>query len=149
MYVYYAEELEENIVSRILMDGLVVPIHGDDNIYLLSKEKEIVIDDNIIKYFYTLEEYIQMLDGGEYIYIQGMEITKMEVISIFIENLYKTNNSIESYADIIYKSENPYIEINKLIDNFVIVRLEQLEKELRKRINAIKKQVNKYGIEWR
>ena len=41
-----------------------------------QKEKEIVIIENIIKYFYTLEEYIQILDGGEYVYIQGMEITK-------------------------------------------------------------------------
>lgn len=65
------------------------------------------------------------------------------------ENLYKTDNGIESYADIIYKSENPYMEINRLIDKFVIVRLEQLEKDLRKRIKAIKKQVNEYGIEWK
>lgn len=83
MYVYYTEELDNNIVNQILIDGLAVSIHSNDNMCLLSKEKEIIINDNIIQYFYTLEEYIQMLDGGEYIYIQGMEITKMEVISNF------------------------------------------------------------------
>lgn len=149
MYVYYTEELEEDIVNIILVEGLAVSIHVDDNMYLLSKEKKIVIDGNTIVYDYTLEEYVQMLDGGEYICIQGMEITKMEVISVFTEDLYKTDNKIESYADIIYKSENPYNEINRLIDKFVIVRLEQLEKEFRQRINAMKKQVNKCGIEWK
>ena len=116
MYVYNTEEMTDDIKEKIINNGLAVIIN---EVNLLSKVDELVIDGNVIKSSYTLDEYIEMFDGGDYIKLAGVEVTMLESIQMLLEELYQPcNNEGIIYAERIYNSIILLFEIKKLIINF-------------------------------
>lgn len=150
MYVYNTENMDEDIVNKILSDGLAVDIRGDKD-FLLSKENKIVINDVSISYNDTLEAYVEyMYDDGDYVDLHFLQIGKNEAIGVLVDALYKKDGKTGniSYAERIYKSESPNNEILDIIDECVLIELENRLKIFRKSINAFKKQVQTEGIKW-
>lgn len=145
MYVYNTENIKEDTVKKILNNNLAVDIRLD-SMFLLSKEKEIVIGEQILNSNCTLEEYIKdIYDEGEYVDFGCIQIGKNEAVDILINGLYsKCKNGDVSYLERIYGAENPHKEILIIIDECVLVELENRIKILRK----IKKQVQNEGVKW-
>lgn len=149
MYVYNTENMDENLVNKILSDGLAVDIRGDKD-FLLSKESEIIINDISISYNDTLEDYIEyMYDDGDYVDLHFLQIGKNEAIDVLVDALYKDGKTVNiSYAERIYKSESPNDEILTIIDECVFIELENRLKLFRKNVNTFKKQVSTEGVKW-
>lgn len=84
MYVYYTENLNEETTKKITDNGNAVIIDPDENIYLLSKTDKISVDGKVIDYSCSLDDYIEMFDGGDLITLAGIEVTMMESIQILL-----------------------------------------------------------------
>mgnify|MGYP006906609415 CR=1 FL=1 len=146
MYVYNTEEMTDDIKEKIINNGLAVIIN---EVNLLSKVDELVIDGNVIKSSYTLDEYIEMFDGGDYIKLAGVEVTMLESIQMLLEELYQPcNNEGIIYAERIYNSDNPYVEIRKLINEFLLIRIDSVMTEIQMKIDLVKKGIEDGTFEW-
>lgn len=155
MYVFSIEDNEqlsdEKLVDKIIKDGLVVET-GD--MFLLAKTNIINIDGIKIEAGLKLEDYINCFDGGEYItLIKDIQIGKDNAIEALCGNLYCSyGDGDETYAERIYNSENPYVEIEKLIDEFLLITIDikiaDIENEIKKNKKKIKEQVNLGCVEW-
>lgn len=149
MYVYYTEELNEEITKKITDNGNAVRIDPDEDLYLLSKTDKISIDGNVIDSDYSLEEFIKFFDGGDVIRLAGMRITMMETIETFLDMLYEVyNDKHETYAERIYNSNNPRNEIKQIINEFLIVRMDMVMSDLKSEINKINKQIEDGTLKW-
>lgn len=149
MYVYYTEEVSEEITKKIVDNGNAVKIDPDEDMYLLSKTDRIVIDGEIIESEYSLEEYIKFYDGGDIIRLAGIEITMMETIETLLDSLYEVcNEKHETYAERIYSSNNPRCEIKKIINEFLIVKIDMIMSDLKSEIKKIEKQIEDGTLEW-
>lgn len=150
MYVYCAEEENEEFVNKIVNNGIATRIHPDDNMYLLSKVDKIVVDENMLECSYSLEEYIRMCDGGEYVtLIDGIQIGMDDTIETLLGELYQPcNDEGVTNADRIYNSENPYDEIKKIINEFLLIRIDFIMTDIKYRITQIKNGVENGTLEW-
>lgn len=146
MYVYNTEEMNDDIKEKIVNNGLAVVIN---EVNLLSKVDELMIDGNVIESSYSLDEYIEMFDGGDYIKLAGIEVTMLESIQILLEELYQPCNDEElTYAERIYNSDNPYIEIKKLISEFLLIRIDIVMTDIQMKIDLVKKGIKDGNFEW-
>ena len=150
MYVYYTEEEDKKLVNNIVNNGIAIRIHPDDNMYLLSKVDKIVVDENIIECSYSLEDYINMRDGGEYVtLINGIQIGMDDVIEVLLGELYQPcNDEGITYADRIYNSQNPYNEIEKMINEFLLIKIDFIMTDIKYRITQIKHDIEEGTLEW-
>lgn len=146
MYVYNTEEMTDDIKEKIINNGLAVVIN---EVNLLSKVDELVIDGNVIESSYSLDEYIEMFDGGDYIELAGIEVTMLESIQMLLVELYQPcNNEGITYAERIYNSDNPYVEIKKLINEFLLKRIGIVMTEIQIKIDLVKKGIKDGYYEW-
>lgn len=150
MFVYYTEEENKEFVDKIVNNGIATRIHPDDNMYLLSKVDKIVIVENMLEYSYSLEEYIRMCDGGDYItLIDGIQIGMDDAIETLVGELYEPcNDDGVTYAERIYNSDDPYNEIKKMINEFLLIRIDFVMTEIKYRINQIQKDIENGTFEW-
>lgn len=155
MYVYCVEELDKELKKKIINNGNAVRIDPDDDmyddLYLLSKTDKIVINGKVIECDYTLNDYIEMYDGGDVIDLAGIEITKIETIKTFLDMLYEScsNDKNETYAERIYNSSNPRNEINKIINEFLMIRIDVVMSNIKSEICKIEKQITDGTLEWK
>ncbi len=149
MYVYYTENLNEETTKKITDNGNAVIIDPDENMYLLSKTDKISVDGKVIDYSCSLDDYIEMFDGGDSITLAGIEVTMMESIQILLGELYQPcNDEGITYAERIYKSTNPYMEIKKLINEFLLVSIDIVMTDIQMKVDLIKKQVENGTLNW-
>lgn len=146
MYVYNTEEMENDIKEKIVNNGLAVVIN---ELNLLSKVDELVIDGNVIENNYSLDEYIEMFDGGDCITLAGVEVTMDESIQTLLGELYQPcNDEGMTYAERIYNSPDPYIEIRKLINEFLLIRIDIVMTDIQMKIDLVKKGIEDGTFEW-
>lgn len=151
MYIYYTEEENNEFVNKIINNGIATRIYPDDNTYLLSKVDKIIIGENMIEYSYSLEEYLRMCDGGEYItLIDGVQIGMDDVIEILLGELYQPcNDEGTTYAERIYNSENPYDEIKRMINEFLLIRIDFVMTDIKYKITQIQHDIEDGTLEWK
>ena len=124
MYVYNTEEMNDDIKEKIVNNGLAVVIN---EVNLLSKVDELMIDGNVIESSYSLDEYIEMFDGGECVtLVDGVQI----------------------YADRIYNSDDPCNEIRKMLNEFLLIRIDFIMTDIKYRITQIEKSIENGTFEW-
>lgn len=146
MYVYNIEDMTDDIKEKIVNNGLAVVIN---EVNLLSKVDELVIDGNVIESSYSLDEYIEMFDGGDCITLAGVEVTMDESIQILLGELYQTcNDEGMTYAERIYNSPDPYVEIKKLINEFLLIRIDFVMTDIQMKIDLVKKGIENGTFEW-
>lgn len=146
MYVYNTEEMTDDIKEKIINNGLAV---GINEVNLLSKIDELVIDGRVIESNYSLDEYIEMFDGGECVVLAGVEVTMTESIQTLLGELYQPcNDEGMTYAERVYNSSNPYIEIKKLINEFLLIRIDIVMTDIQMKINLVKKGIEDGTFEW-
>lgn len=149
MYVYYAEEENNEVINKIVNNGIATRIHPGDNMYLLSKVDKIVIGENMLEYSYSLEEYLRMCDGGEYVtLIDGIQIGMDDAIETLLGELYEPYNDDVTYAERIYNSDDPYNEIKKMINEFLLIRIDFVMTDIKYRITQIQKDIENGTFEW-
>ena len=146
MYVYNTEEMENDLRDKIVNNGLAVIIN---EINLLSKVDELVIDGNVIESSYSLDEYSEMFDGGDCITLAGVEVTMDESIQTLLGELYQPcNDEGLTYAERIYNSPDPYVEIKKLINEFLLIRIDIVMTDIQMKIDLVKKGIEDGTFEW-
>lgn len=147
MYVYNTEEMDDGIKEKIVNNGLAVIIN---EVNLLSKVDELVIDGNVIESSYSLDKYIEMFDGGDYVELAGVEVTMMESIQALLGELYQPcNNEGITYAERIYDSADPYIEIKKIINEFLLIKIDIVTAEIQMKIDLVKKGIKDGTFKWK
>jgi len=147
MYVYNVEEMENDLREKIIDNGLAVVIN---EVNLLSKVDELVIDGNIIESSYSLDEYIEMFDGGDYIKLAGIEVTMLESIQMLLRELYQPcNDEGMTYAERIYNSNEPYNEIKKMINEFLLIRIDFVMTDIKYKITQIQNDIENGTFEWK
>lgn len=147
MYVYNTEEIENDLIEKIVNNGLAVVIN---ELNLLSKVDELVIDGNVIESSYSLDEYIEMFDGGQCVtLIDEVQIDVSDVIETLLGELYQPcNDEGITYAERIYNSDDPYNEIKKMINEFLLIRIDFVMTDIKYRITQIQKDIEKGTLEW-
>lgn len=146
MYIYNTKEMENDLREKIVNNGLAVII---DEVNLLSKVDELVIDGNVIESSYSLDEYIEMFDGGDYIILASVEVTMDEAIQTLLRELYQPcNDEGMTYAERIYNSPDPYIEIRKLINEFLLIRIDIVMTDIQMKIDLVKKGIEDGTFKW-
>lgn len=149
MYVYYTDELNEKIIKKITDNKNAVIMDPEEKMYLLSKTDKISVEGKVIDFNCSLEDYIEMFDGGDLITLAGVEVTMMESIQILLGELYQPcNDEGMTYSERIYKSTNPYMEIKKLINEFLLVRIDFLMTDIQMKVDLIKEQVENGTLKW-
>lgn len=147
MYVYNAEEMDDDIKEKIVNNGLAVIIN---EVNLLSKVDELMIDGNVIESSYSLDEYIEMFDGGECVtLVDGVQIDISDVIETLLGELYQPcNDEGMTYSDRIYNSDDPYNEIRKMMNEFLLIRIDFVMTDIKCRITQIEKSIKNGTFEW-
>lgn len=147
MYVYNTEEIENDLIEKIVNNGLAVVIN---ELNLLSKVDELVIDGNVIESSYSLDEYIEMFDGGQCVtLIDEVQIDASDVIETLLGELYQPcNDEGVTYAERIYNSDDPYNEIKKMINEFLLIRIDFVMTDIKYRITQIQKDIENGTLEW-
>lgn len=143
MYIYWnldIDELDQELFDKIINDGLAVRI---DEEKLLSKTETISIDGKIIEYSWTLDELIDMRDGGGYLQLsEDIQVGLDEAIEILLEKLYQLcQDHGTSYAERIYNASNPSEEITRLLEESLIARIQYKVDEIQNNFNKICKQI--------
>lgn len=147
MYIYNTKEMENDLREKIVNNGLAVII---DEVNLLSKVDELVIDGNVIESSYSLDEYIEMFDGGQCVtLIDEVQIDVSDVIETLLGELYQhCNDEGMTYAERIYNSDNPYNEIKTVINEFLLIRIDFVMTDIKYRITQITKNIENGTFEW-
>lgn len=147
MYVYNTEEMDDDIKEKIINNGLAVTIN---EVNLLSKVDELVIDGNVINSSYSLDEYIEMFDGGECVtLVDGVQIDISDAIETLLGELYQPcNDEGMTYAERIYNSDDSYNEIKKMISEFLLIRIDFVMTDIKYRITQIEKSIENGTFEW-
>lgn len=147
MYVYNTEEMTDDIKEKIINNGLAVVIN---EVNLLSKVDELVIDGNVIESSYSLDEYIEMFDGGECVtLVEEVQVDISDAIETLLGELYQPcNDDGMTYAERIYNSEEPYNEIKKMIYEFLLIRIDFVMTDIKCRITQIQKDIENGTFEW-
>lgn len=134
MYIYYIEDLglstKDEEIKKIINEEMAVVLNPDDGSKLLSRSSSLNINGNDVQPEYTLEEYLDCFDGGEYYGIdinvfggeQQIQPSMEECIGILQDSLYSDRGNNEaSYADRIYNSDNPREEIVKILKECLLI----------------------------
>lgn len=147
MYVYNTEEMTDDIKEKIINNGLAVAIN---EVNLLSKVDELVIDGNVIESSYSLDEYIEMFDGGQCVtLIDEVQIDVSDVIETLLGELYQPcNDDGMTYAERIYNSDDSYNEIKTMINEFLLIRIDFVMTDIKYRITQIQKDIENGTLEW-
>lgn len=147
MYVYNTEEMTDDIKEKIINNGLAVVIN---EVNLLSKVDELVIDGNVIESSYSLDEYIETFDGGQYVtLIDEVQIDVSDVIETLLGELYQPcNDDGMTYAERIYNSDDSYNEIKTMINEFLLIRIDFVMTDIKYRITQIQKDIENGTLEW-
>lgn len=147
MYVYNTEEMNDDIKEKIINNGLAVAIN---EVNLLSKVDELVIDGNVIESSYSLDEYIETFDGGQYVtLIDEVQIDVSDVIETLLGELYQPcNDDGMTYAERIYNSDDSYNEIKTMINEFLLIRIDFVMTDIKYRIAQIQKDIENGTLEW-
>lgn len=147
MYVYNTEEMTDDIKEKIINNGLAVVIN---EVNLLSKVDELVIDGNVIESSYSLDEYIEMFDGGQCVtLIDEVQIDVSDVIETLLGELYQPcNDDGMTYAERIYNSDDSYNEIKTMINEFLLIRIDFVMTDIKYRITQIQKDIENGTLEW-
>lgn len=147
MYVYNTEEMNDDIKEKIVNNGLAVVIN---EVNLLSKVDELMIDGNVIESSYSLDEYIEMFDGGECVTLaDGVQIDISDAIETLLGELYQPcNDEGMTYADRIYNSDDPCNEIRKMLNEFLLIRIDFIMTDIKYRITQIEKSIENGTFEW-
>lgn len=128
MYIYCIDDLglstKDAEIKKIINDGTAVVFDPDEGLKLLSRHSTLNISGDDVQPEYTLEEYLDCFNGGEYYNInlhvfgnkQKLQPSIEECICILQDVLYsdRTNNQ-PSYADRIYNADDPREEIIKIL----------------------------------
>lgn len=138
----------ERIWNKIIKEGFGKFFDG--NYYIISKSNAFKIEDYLVDCSYPLEQFITNFDGGECItLIEGLQIGIDDVIDVLTGELYEPcNDEGTTYADRIYNAENPYDEVDKLINEFLLIAIDFKMSEIKLRISQIRKEVEDGKIEW-
>lgn len=147
MYIYNTEEMENDLREKIVNNGLAVVFNEDK---LLSKVEKISIDNHVIHSEYTLEDYIRYCDGGEYItLIDGVQVGMDDAIESLLGELDQPcNDDGTTCAERIYNAENPYDEVKKMINEFLLLRIDFIMTDIKYRITQIQKDIENGTFEW-
>ncbi len=157
MYVFSTEEMTNEQIKAILDNKMAKMIDNtqeidDDFAYLLSKTDKIVIENSVFNSNMTLNDYIELFDGGEYVAIYDfseLEINKTNVISFLIDNLYKKDEETgKTNADNIYESENPKGKVEELINEFLLVQIDIMIDNIKMNMDTIKRQIKDGSFKW-
>ena len=98
---------------------------------------------------HDLEEYLRMCDGGEYVtLIDGIQIGMDDAIETLLGELYEPYNDDVTYAERIYNSDDPYNEIKKMINEFLLIRIDFVMTDIKYRITQIQKDIENGTFEW-
>lgn len=148
MYLFDCEDIEMELREKIVNNGLAVVFNETR---LLAKVNELVIDGQVLKSDVNLEEYIQYYDGGEFVELtQGLQIGKDDAIDVLLGELYQPcNDEGMTYADRIYNAECPRDEIEKLIEEFLLIAIDFRMTDIECAIAGIKKQIKDGNVEWK
>lgn len=151
MYVYWLnetpDEFGDDILERMANNGLGVLL---DDEHLLSRNKCVVLDGIEIRSYETFEDWILGLDGQHHLEItEDLTIDEYEVLESFAGELYQpANDKGETYAEIIYKSENPYDKIEEYINTFIGIAINFKIDEIRCKADLIKESLKDGSFEW-
>lgn len=151
MYVYWLnetpDEFGEDILERMANNGLGVLL---DDEHLLSRNKCVVLDGIEIRSNETFEDWILGLDGQHHLEItEDLTIDEYEVLESFVGELYQpANDKGETYAEIIYKSENPYDKIEEYINTFIGIAIDFKIDEIKCKADLIKESLKDGSFEW-
>lgn len=151
MYVYTCTyEWDDELLEKVINNGLAVPTDKDDNSHIISKLDKICIDGQTFNSTYTLEEYIRGFDGGDYVELcKNLEITKEDVIETFVGELYQPcDDSGMTYADKIYQSESPDEAISEYINKFLLIQIDFVMTDIKCKITQIEKDIKDGTLKW-
>lgn len=164
MYVYRIEDIEcleedvdVSLLEKILNNGLATSLIQKEEVeagyrgeWILAKENQIIIDGIEIESDWELEDFIDGFDGGEWIDVEGIQISKGRAIWRLTCELNQIgNDNNETYEEIIYNADFPFDKILELIDQFLLVELDSLLTNIHGRIRQINKQVEDRTFEWK
>lgn len=148
MYLFDSEDIEMEVREKIVNNGLAVVFNET---HLLAKVNELVVEGQVLKSTVDLEEYIQYYDGGEYVELtEGLQVGKDDAINALLGDLYQPcNDEGLTYAEKIYNAECPYDEIEKLINEFLLITINFKMTDIQSQVDRITKQVENGKVEWK
>ena len=137
-------------MDKVINTGLAIPTDKDERSHVIAKVDKISIDGQIINSTYSLEEYIQIFDGGECIeLVEGFEITKEDTIDTLIGELYQPcDDNGTTYADNIYSSEFPDKKIREYINDFLLLQIDFKMTDIKCKIDQIQISMEDGTFEW-
>lgn len=148
MYIYNTECMNSNVKGKIIGNGLAVALNED---YLLSKVDELIVDGDVIKSDLTFDEYISMMyDNGCYVtLIDNLQIGKNAALDLMRDELYQSHrNNNQSNADRIYSSNDPYVEIETIINEYLLILLRLKIDEIQDNYQLITGKIKNGTFEW-
>ena len=147
MYIYNTECMNSNVKEKIISNGLAVALNDS---FLLAKVSELIVDGAIIKSDLSFDEYIEMFnDGGFVTLIDDLQITKNYVLDLMRDELYQScGDGNQSYADRIYSSNDPYVEIEKIMNECLLTLLQIKIDEIQNNFQTITDQIKNGTFEW-
>lgn len=148
MYIYNTECMNNNVKERIIGNGLAVNLNED---YLLSKVEELIVDGAIIKSDLTFDEYIStMYDDGYYVtLIDDLQIEKNAALDLMRDELYQLHSdNNQSNADRIYLSNDPYVEIEMIINEYLLILLQLKIDEIQYNYQRIADKIKNGTFKW-
>ncbi len=155
MYVYNVKDFEDNEVQEVIDSGLAVALSTDDLMKVLSRFDSLGIADEVITPDCKLDEWIDYFNGGQYVNIKSisgeilLQPTIEESISILQDALYEDRGgAILSYAERIYRSEDPTEEISKILGECVITVLAIKIDEINRAMEGLRLSIKDGNFEW-
>lgn len=146
IYVFFEEDLSEDIIDQIVESGIAVKLNED---HLLAKTKTIKFENEELV-GYPLEDYIESYDGGYVVPLcEGLEVEVKHAIDILLGELYQPSNDEGlTWAERIYNSAEPFVEIKNCINRFISVAIEMLVTEIQSQQALIDEKIKNRTLEW-
>lgn len=161
IYVYWIEDLDlsekDEEIKKIINDEKAVVFDPDEETKLLSRHETLIIGGSEIKPEYTLEEYLDCFNGGEYYGVdihvfgkrQQLQPSIEECICILQDSLYlELGNSKTSYADRIYNSDNPRDEIAMILKECLLTVIQLIIDDLMCSMAGIEAVIKNNEFRW-
>lgn len=161
MYIYCIDDLDLSTkdaeIKKIINEGTAVVLDPDEGTKLLSRHSILSISDNEIQPEYTLEEYLDSFNGGEYYNIdlhvfgrkQQLQPSIEECISILQDSLYSDRvNNQPSYADRIYNADDPIEEIMEILKECLLTVVQIIKDDLTCSMAGIEAVIKSNEFKW-
>lgn len=155
MYVYNVKDFEDNEVQEVIDNGLAVALTTDDLMKVLSRFDSLGISDEVISPECKLDEWIDYFNGCQYVNIKSisgdtlLQPTIEESITILQDALYEDRGgTVLSYAERIYRSNDPTEEISKILEECVVTVLAVKIDEINMAMNGLKLSIKDGSFEW-